>query len=391
MDWLFSSKPAPAPPSPPSVTPARTLSSGDVQGWVKVNKNPLWVPVIAKTNQGHVFQRKRMDNGVQVWTDRGYLFMNVPEEMVNGTQVGTNHILSANTTIELDVKRPANLYVITEKPGQNAARDGGIISEMREQGWSVMLDAPTINGSAYGQKTQIVLRLPVAPGIVRLPSSKSELCVSIVAVSRGPVTGQNNDSKAGNCGVTRMTEEEQPSSSSDRTYLCERMVRETKYKYPLLQYSDIDIAASYDPQRAATPTQMYSLNFEHQQLGFALEETVLRAIAKKKLQVKLERERWQHEDEEKDQKDGADGQGKQSKRRKKNEKKNDTAVIVDKDHREEDAKMKAEAGESMAIETVQPEVPIVEISAANVLVRTPSQISEGAVKVTACMVVEDSR
>jgi len=367
-----------------------------------------------------------MDNGVQVWTDRGYLFMNVPEEMVNGTQVGTNHILSANTTIELDVKRPANLYVITEKPGQNAARDGGIISEMREQGWSVMLDAPTINGSAYGQKTQIVLRLPVAPGIVRLPSSKSELCVSIVAVSRGPVTGQNNDSKAGNCGVTRMTEEEQPSSSSDRTYLCERMVRETKYKYPLLQYSDIDIAASYDPQRAATPTQMYSLNFEHQQLGFALEEvgrrvvcagekgeeyfvlpssflvssylilfffcllyhqTVLRAIAKKKLQVKLERERWQHEDEEKDQKDGADGQGKQSKRRKKNEKKNDTAVIVDKDHREEDAKMKAEAGESMAIETVQPEVPIVEISAANVLVRTPSQISEGAVKVTACMVL----
>jgi len=251
-------------------------SSSNPKGWVHV-KDVLWVPVFARTNAGHKFVRRRITNGSLIWTDRDYRYGSIPEEILGGTQVCMEHVLGPGTRLELDVKRPATLYLITEKEvmGGERPRDGAILPDLRKLGWGEMADAPTVRGNKYGGKPQVgacelcvltfngivckvVFRLPVAPGITRLPTTRWNLTCCIVAVHRGPARPKDEERSK-----IIMDFEALPLKS------CKK--EDTNLKYPDLRFSDIGIIDDISESRVSYSVAIKSSSA----YTFSLEEVII--------------------------------------------------------------------------------------------------------------------
>mmetsp|Transcript_1666 Transcript_1666/g.3140 ORF Transcript_1666/g.3140 Transcript_1666/m.3140 type:complete len:399 (-) Transcript_1666:106-1302(-) len=279
MEWLWGRSQEPAEPSgAPSPVPKKASEANDAS---VESKNNLWVPIVARTNGKHVFLRRRMEEGSQVWTDRDYKYAKIPPEMVGGTQVSTNHVLPAGTWVELDVKKPATLYLITEKEtpqiqgSQEDPRDGRILPTLRAQGWAELDAAPDVVGYRYGQKPQVALRLPVAPGMVRLPTAQLQLTFCIVAVARSspePV-GVAEDVATVEMQEAVEAHEIAPASSSME------IPSGPQLRYPNLRYVDLAVGMP-GALNVAGLSLIERSRFEY---DFKLEQEVMSALEKRRL------------------------------------------------------------------------------------------------------------
>jgi len=163
--------------------------------WAKQNYNRLMKsthkikdqkdqPVRAKC-QGAL--RGYMLDGALTWSDRDYVFSNVPPSLVGSVHLRLKHHSYKRGAVPVkEVEEPAVLFIIFEAPptGKGSINadntSGGLCTSLSHSGWKQLAEPPPrIIGPKYGNKSQVVFFRLVEPGRVVLPQlTTSTTCLA---------------------------------------------------------------------------------------------------------------------------------------------------------------------------------------------------------------------